>query len=41
MIKHKEDNLVISFTNAAANGGLIFAGIFTALWLYVFVTDTL
>jgi hypothetical protein len=34
-------NVTISFTNAAANGGLLFAGVFAALWLYVFVTDTL
>ena len=33
--------MVISFTNAAANGGLIFVGAFVALLLYVFVTDTL
>ena len=33
--------MVISFTNSAANGGLIFAGALVALWLYVFVTDAL
>jgi hypothetical protein len=33
--------MIISFTNAAANGGLLFAGVLAALWLYIFVTDAL
>ena len=41
VIRGQGVEVIISFTNAAANGGLLFAGIFAALWLYVFVTDTL
>ena len=32
---------MITFTDAAANGMLIFAGFGMAMWLYVFITDTL
>lgn len=32
---------MITFTEAAANGALLFAGFFMAMWLYVFVTDEL
>ena len=33
--------MMISFTTAAANGGLIFAGFFFAMFIYVFITDGL
>ena len=33
--------MMVSFTNAAANGGLLLAGLFMALFLYVYVTDAL
>lgn len=33
--------LDITFTDAAANGGLLFAGFFMATFLYVFITDAL
>lgn len=32
---------MLTFTNAAANGGLLLAGLCTALFLYVYVTDGL
>ena len=32
---------MITFTEAAANGGLIFAGFFMSLFIYVYVTDSL
>lgn len=32
---------MINFTEAAANGGLLFAGLFMATFLYVFITDAL
>jgi hypothetical protein len=32
---------MISFTESAANGGLILSGFFIALFLYVYVTDAL
>ena len=32
---------MISFTEAAANGGLLLAGLFGAMFLYVFITDSL
>ena len=31
----------ITFTDAAANGGLIFAGFFMAAFIYLFFTDAL
>jgi hypothetical protein len=34
-------DMMVSFTNAAANGGLLLAGLFMALFLYVYVTDAL
>ena len=36
-----EKTLGITFTEAAANGGLLFAGFFMAMFLYVFITDAL
>tara|TARA_B100001287_G_scaffold241951_1_gene217148 strand:+ start:526 stop:639 length:114 start_codon:yes stop_codon:yes gene_type:complete len=36
-----EMTLDITFTDAAANGGLLFAGFFAAMFLYVFITDGL
>ena len=32
---------MITFTEAAANGGLLFAGFFMATLLYIYITDTL
>ena len=31
----------ITFTDAAAHGGLLFAGFFMAAFIYVFITDAL
>ena len=32
---------MITFTEAAANGGLLFASFFMATFLYVYITDSL
>lgn len=36
-----ETTLDITFTDAAAHGGLLFAGFFMAAFIYVFITDAL
>ena len=32
---------MINFTEAAAHGGLLFAGLFMAAFIYIFITDAL